>query len=94
MIKFGFSHGEGHHHYKSDEAKKKYADQLLSLSEKSFLAIMAPAFSLPLSDKSDSFAIFIILGFVFFVGGLYFRHEGLKIYDVLFEKRNPDSEET
>lgn len=94
MINFWFSHGEGHHHYKSDEAKKKYADQLLSLSEKSFLAIMAPAFSLPLSDKSGSFTIFIFLGFVFFLGGLYFRHEGLKIYDFLFEKQNSDSEKT
>lgn len=58
------------------------------------MAIMAPAFGLPLSDKCRSFAIFIVLGFLFFVGGLYFRHEGLKIYGFLFEKRNPDSVNT
>lgn len=85
MLKFSFSHGEGHKHYKSAEAKRKYADQLLSLSGKSFLAILAPAFSLPLSDKADFFMVFVILSTVFFSGGLYFRHEGLKIYDYLAE---------
>ncbi len=85
MLKFGFSHGEGHRYYKSTEAKRKYADQLLNLSEKSFLAILAPAFSLPLSDKTEAFAVFVVMSFVFFLGGLYFRHEGLKIYDFLAE---------
>ena len=76
-------HGKGRNHYKSYEAKRKYADQLLSLSEKSFLAILVPAFSLPLSDKTESFGVFIVMSLVFFIGGLYFRHEGLKIYDFL-----------
>lgn len=85
MLRFSFSHGEGHNHYKSAKAKRKYADHLLKLSEKSFLAILAPAFSLPLSDKADTFIVFVILSTVFFSGGLYFRHEGLKIYDNLAE---------
>ena len=83
MFKFAFSHGEGHKHYKSKAAKQKYADQLLGLSEKCFLAIIAPAFSLSLSNKSGAFFVFVVMAVVFFVGGLYFRHEGLLIYDKL-----------
>lgn len=92
MINFGFSHGEGHKHYKSTEAKRKYADQLLSLSEKSFLAILAPAFSLPLTDKAEAFSVFVVMSLVFFTGGLYFRHEGLKIYDLLAEITKSENE--
>lgn len=88
MFNFAFSHGKGHRHYKSKVAKQKYADQLLSLSEKCFLAILAPAFSLPLSDKSDAFLVFVVMAVVFFVGGLYFRHEGLSIYDALAMAEN------
>lgn len=83
MFKFAFSHGEGHKHYKSKTAKQKYADQLLILSEKCFLAILAPAFSLPLSSKFDAFLVFVVMAVTFFAGGLYFRHEGLSIYDEL-----------
>jgi hypothetical protein len=81
MFKFVFLHGEGHKHYKSNTAKQKYADQLIRLSEKCFLAIIAPAFSLPMSDNPDAFFISTAMAVVFFVGGLYFRHEGLLIYD-------------
>ena len=88
MFKFAFSHGEGHKHYKSKAAKQKYADQLLSLSEKCFLAIIAPAFGLPLSDKYGAFFAFTAMAVVFFIGGLYFRHEGLLIYDELAKVEN------
>lgn len=89
--KFTFSHAEGHKHYKSKAAKQKYADQLLSLSDKCFLAIIAPAFSLPLSDDNlANFFVFMIMATVFFTGGLYFRHEGLLIHDELITDENGD----
>lgn len=93
MSCFRILNKEGHCLYKSTLAKKKYADQLLSLSEKSFLAVIAPVFGFVINNSQFEIILaFMVLSLLFITGGFYFRHQGLSIYDYLAEQQTENSE--
>ncbi len=58
-------HSKGYRHYKTYEARKAYAESLLKVADKSFLATLLPLLSLAYF-KSDLFQlqlVFALLGF-------------------------------
>lgn len=82
-----FLHGEGYQRYSSSEAQRKYADQLLNISEKSLLLMFAPAFGFLLSDEASVFIGVLLLSILLLACILYYRHEALKIYDALAQEK-------
>ncbi|MGF1546177.1 MAG: hypothetical protein ACFCUG_02490 [Thiotrichales bacterium] len=84
-LNLGFLHLGDHYRYRNLAVKKKFADTLISLSDKSFLAILAPALGLALHQHVGAYIAFGVLAVTFFVAGLYFRHAALQIYDQLLE---------
>jgi len=78
---FEFLHGRAHHHYQSEEAKRLYAAQLISLSEKLLWLMLASFLPFFLSPSPQSLILLSISAFVFLMSGLYLRHGGLKIID-------------
>ncbi len=83
LLPTDFLHLADYTRYSNLAVRKKFADTLVSLSDKAFLAILAPALGLALHQSLGSYLAFILLGALFFVAGLYFRHQALKVYDEL-----------
>lgn len=75
--------GNAHDQYQSEEAKRLYAKQLISLSEKSFWLVIAAL--LPIFFEPTSLKLFpmVMASVLFMWGGLTLRHTGLKTIDAI-----------
>lgn len=73
-------HGKGHRAYTSMEAKKKFADSLLSVSASLFWVPMG-YLALSLYDGRELSAMHFVFSGILIVMSISTRHEGLKIYD-------------
>ncbi len=82
-----FLHGRGHDFYESEEAKELYGKQLLSLSEKAFWLLLAPALGYFLRPNEIDLRLLSIGEFFILCAGLYLRHQGLRIIDELKTKK-------
>ena len=73
--------GRGHLTYTSPRAKEEFARQLISMSEKIFIATLLPLLGYMLAPSTINLGLLLLADSVFFFGGLYLRHEGLKVLD-------------
>jgi hypothetical protein len=73
--------GRGHLAYTGKRAKEEFAKQLISVSEKIFLATLLPILGFMLKPTELNLSLLIVADSVFIIAGLYLRHEGLKVLD-------------
>ncbi len=78
---FEFISGKAHRRYVSEEAKRLYAKQLVSLSEKSFWLALAAFLPFFLKPSTVNVVMLAVASCAFIWVGLVFRHTGLKIID-------------
>jgi len=77
-----------HSAYTSKRAKEEYAKQLISISEKVFLAVLLPLFGFMLVPTNVNVGLLVFAVPVFICAGLRLRHIGLKVFDYIEANKN------
>ncbi|EHZ2903734.1 hypothetical protein MDT99_004319 [Vibrio vulnificus] len=84
-------HAKGYEGYLSEDAQKKFADSLLKIADKMFWAPIAYfGVSVYQNKALDLWGIVYLT--IFFVLAVCLRHQGLKVYDLHYEKKKAKEE--
>lgn len=79
-------HGDGYLHYKTYEARKAYADGVLRLADRLFIAALLPILSI-FYTESDNYYLQFFSSLSIFFGGVWLRHKGLLMIDYISRNR-------